>query len=89
MTLIKLEDVQKLLNTRYDVNRDVEILISSLPTYNPEQVLKDMISDAEQSMYPEWKQLDMKEFNVFSCGKLSLEIALARITNHNNQWQNN
>ncbi len=39
-------------------------------------VLEQMISDATMAMYPQHKQLEMKEFNMFSCGKASLEIAL-------------
>ena len=44
-----------------------------------QEILKTMIQDANNSMYPEKWQLDMKEFNMFSCGKASLEIALDRI----------
>ena len=42
-------------------------------------ILDEMIRDAEKSMYPDKWQLGMKEFNVFSCWKASLEIAKSRI----------
>lgn len=38
-----------------------------------------MIFDANASMYPEGKVLEMKEFNMFSCGKASIEIAKDRV----------
>lgn len=44
-----------------------------------EKLFKQMISDANSSMYPEWKVLEMKEFNMFSCWKASIEIAKERI----------
>ena len=44
-----------------------------------EKLFKQMISDANSSMYPEWKVLEMKEFNMFSCWKASIEIAKDRV----------
>jgi len=44
-----------------------------------EKLFNQMISDANSSMYPEWKVLEMKEFNMFSCWKASIEIAKDRI----------
>lgn len=50
-----------------------------IPLDEVEKILKQMISDANSSMYPEWKVLEMKEFNIFSCWKASIEIAKDRI----------
>ena len=52
------------------------------------KILEEMIADANKSMYPEKWQLDMKEFNVFSCWKASLEIARDRILSlpSDTQW---
>jgi len=50
-----------------------------IPLDEVENILKQMISDANSSMYPEWKVLEMKEFNMFSCWKASIEIAKDRI----------
>lgn len=44
-----------------------------------EKVFIQMIFDANASMYPECKVLEMKEFNMFSCGKASIEIAKDRV----------
>lgn len=50
-----------------------------IPLDEVKNILKQMISDANSSMYPEWKVLEMKEFNMFSCWKASIEIAKDRI----------
>lgn len=49
-------------------------------------ILDEMIHDAEKAMYPEKGQLDMKEFNIFSCWKASLEIAKSRIQALGDGW---
>ncbi len=74
---IKLNDAIALLNR---CNLRIEMM-EDLPSINdPEFILKTMIQDANNSMYPEKWQLDMKEFNMFSCWKASLEIALEKLT---------
>ena len=52
------------------------------------KIIDEMIADANKSMYPEKWQLGMKEFNVFSCWKASLEIARDRISSlpSDTQW---
>lgn len=78
---VKLSDVLSAIKN-YDVYQwSINDMLNSIPTINdPEFILKTMIQDANNSMYPEKWQLDMKEFNMFSCWKASLEIALDKLT---------
>ncbi len=58
--LIKLEDVNTIISNYYPIEHSwTEILeffrkINSLPTYNPEQVLKDMMEECDNICMEQW-----------------------------------
>ena len=63
MTYIKLEDVQKILDT--DENKyiywetaiiEIEKQINSLPSINPESIIEEMIEENRDEVYMEWKE---------------------------------
>jgi len=86
MTLINLEDVQKILENNiwsHDWIHDsiwISVIekINSLPTHDPIAVLKEMIEELEW-LQPEWWKLAKKDI---------LEEVISRITKNNSLWQN-
>ena len=63
MTYIKLEDVQKILDT--DENKyiywetaiiEIEKQINSLPSINPDEMIEEMIEENRDEVYMEWKE---------------------------------
>ena len=88
MTLINLEDVQKIL-LKYKPNiepLDVyfysELMqwINSLTTINPEAILKDMIEEIDCYIKAAKKDKTLVWENVYKFQKLIIEEALSRIT---------
>ena len=63
MTYIKLEDVQKILeNTKQSyadnhwVVRTLNNDINSLPSIDPQEMIKEMIEENRDEVYMEWKE---------------------------------
>ncbi len=100
MTLIKKEDVQKILWDKLYIKEcndytswsndwinSILSQIKSLPTHNHSDVLQKMIEDLYWIYWnlSEWWELK----RTWKAMIWILEEAKKRITNHNNEWQNN